>query len=222
MPKHNGHRAKVYLLNAHTVVRLGLAHLIRKSLELNIAGESDSGRSCLKDISKHKPGLLIMGLHLPDMNGLEFIKRVRSRFPHLPILVLSSYEESLYAQRCLLAGAKGFVGMREDPAVLLAGIQKVLEGHAFVSAAISKVLRRKKRKSVDFVKPSLDRLSNRELEVFRLVGEGLRTTRIAKILGLSHKTIECYRENIKVKLNLSHASDLLQNAIQFCRLEIRR
>lgn len=219
MSKHSDHPSRIYLLDAHPVVRLGLAHLISKESKLKIAGESDNAGGCLEDLAHQAPDLLIMGLNLPGVNGLEFIKKLRTQFPSLPILVLSIYEESLYAQRCLRAGARGFIPKREGAAILLEGIRKVLKGHIFVGSAVSEILLAKPGSSGGTWSCSLDLLSNRELEVFRLVGKGLRTTQIGRTLGLSHKTIESYREKIKVKLNLSHASELLQSAIQFDRFE---
>ena len=219
MPIHTVRRSKIYLLDAHPVVRLGLTYLIKNEPSLKVVGESSNAARCLKDLSKQQPDLLIMGLSLPGMSGLEFSKKLRSQFPDLPILVLSTYGESLYAQRCLRAGARGFISKREGPAALLEGIRRVLKGHIFVGAAVSEIMLRKDGHASGLPDISLDLLSNRELEVFRMVGQGLRTTQIARTLGLSHKTIESYREKIKVKLNLSHASDLLQSAIQFNHLE---
>ena len=219
MSNHLHRSSRIYLLDAHTVVRMGLKYLVRDEPKLKIAGESGNATRGLKDLSKQKPDLLIMGLNLPGTYGLEFIKKLKSKFPELPILILSTYEESLYAQRCLRAGAKGFITIREGPTALLMGIRKVLKGHIFVGTPVSEILLQKVGQSSDLPEPSLDLLSNRELEVFRLVGQGLRTTEIAHTLGLSHKTIESYREKIKIKLNLSHASELLQSAIQFARLE---
>jgi len=219
MSIHSKLSSKIYLLDAHAVVRLGLTHLLRNDPKLKIIGESDNAIGCLKDLQKKKPDLLIMGLSLPGMNGLTLIKKLKSQFPGLYILVLSTYGECLYAQRCLLAGARGFIGKREGPAGLLEGIRKVLRGHIFVGSAVSQILLRKSGSLSVLPESSLDLLSNRELEVFRMIGQGLRTTQIARNLDLSHKTIEAYREKIKVKLNLTHASELLQSAIQFDHLE---
>lgn len=219
MHKRSHRHAKIYLLDAHPVVRMGLTHLIQNESTYKIVGESGDSVSALKDLSALQADILIMGLHLHAMNDLEFIKSLKSECPTLPVLVLSTYEEALYAQRCLRAGARGFISKREGPAALLEGIQKMLKGQLFVGASMSEILHRHTGRLGEVTESSLDLLSNRELEVFRLVGNGLRTIEIAKALGLSHKTIESYREKIKLKLNLTHASELLQSAIQFNRLE---
>jgi len=219
MPKRSHRYANIYLLDAHPVVRMGMTHLIQNKSTFKIVGESGDSVSALRDLSALQADILIMGLLLRGMNGLEFIKSLKSEFPTLPVLVLSTYEEALYAQRCLRAGARGFISKREGPAALLEGIQKVLKGQLFVGASMSEILHRHTGRLGEVAESSLDLLSNRELEVFRLVGKGLRTTEIGKTLGLSHKTIESYREKIKVKLNLSRSSELLQSAIQFNHLD---
>lgn len=203
---------KVLIVDDHPIFCLGMSELINKEDDLFVCGSVESaGRTC-DAIRELAPDLAIVDISLKDGNGIDLVEQIKSSFPGIPVLVLSMYDESLYAERALIAGARGYIMKQEAVASVVEAIRKVLAGEVYASAAVKeKVFQR--LTSTQSGKSPLDVLTNRELEVFRLVGEGLSTKEIAERLHLSIKTIGTYRENIKEKLNLKHFTELVKYAV---------
>ncbi len=214
-PKH-----RIMLVDDHPVLRRGLAQIINRHPALLVCGEADQASSALAMVEESRPDLVVVDLSIKAGDGLELIKAIKAQHPKVFLLVLSMHDENLYAERALRAGAHGYI-MKEEPSELvLSAIQAVIDGDVFLSD------RMKRRMLEDFVEGprrieglSLRDLSDRELEVLRLVGNGFGTRQIANRLHLSVKTIESYRENLKHKLRVRSGSELVQQAIQWTKKE---
>ena len=206
---------RVFLVDDHPIVRKGLAQLIDHEPDLIVVGQGEEAFQSLRDIKQIKPDLVIVDVSLKDSDGLELLKEIKSQFPELPVLVLSMHDESLYAERALRSGAGGYVMKQEAPQTLLAAVRSVLAGQVYVSSKMGATLLqrmvggRKKTAALP-----MDRLTDRELEIFRMIGEGKSMKEIADKLFLSVKTIEAHREHIKEKLNIKKSSELLRYAIR--------
>ena len=211
-------KAKVFLVDDHASFREALAEVIDHQEDLAVSGTADDAHRALPAIEAAKPDIAVIDICLAGKTGIELIKDLRVRCPNLPILVLSMYQESLYAEHALWAGAKGYVMKEESIHNVLVAIRRVLAGAVYVSEKMAaRVLKEVAAgRPGEFISP-LERLSDRELEVFRLIGQGYRTHQIAEKLHLSEKTIEAYRANIREKMNLKDATELLQQAIRWAQ-----
>jgi DNA-binding NarL/FixJ family response regulator len=213
-------KKKVFVVDDHAVLRRGLAQLVAQEPDLVICGEAADARAALEGMEKTRPDVAVVDVSLPDASGIELIKDIKVRWPKLPVLVLSMYDESFYAERVLRAGASGYVTKGEASEKVIEGIRQILRGEPYVSEKVASRMICKFVKGVPGSKDfSIDALSDREFEVFELIGQGLQTRQIAARLHLSVKTIDTHRENIKRKLGLSKAPELLQRAIQWVRYE---
>jgi DNA-binding NarL/FixJ family response regulator len=204
--------ARILVVDDHPIVRFGIRQMISGEPSLSICCEADSADAALQWVQSSKADLAIVDLSLGQGTGLELIRRLHDASPNLPVLVLSMHDEALFAERALRAGARGYIMKQEAIAGLVHAIQQVLSGRIYVSDRLSqRVLGRLGR---DDVSPGghLGNLTDRELEVFEMIGRGLHTATIAEQLGVSVKTIETYRSNIKTKLNLKDAADLIRYA----------
>ena len=209
-------RKKIFIVEDHPITREGLKVLLESEETLEVCGEAESEREALEKLSSLQPDLLIVDITLKGSSGLDLIQYVRKKYPRLPILVLSMHEEEIYAQRVLSAGALGYVMKHEDSRCLLEAVHTVLKGEIYLSEKMAKKILYQMARG-KFQKGGIESLSNRELEVFRLIGEGLGVKEIAERLFLSVKTVETYRERIKEKLGIETAAELTQFAIQWCR-----
>ena len=208
--------ARIFLVDDHPLVRHGMRQLIEGEPELSVCGEADSIQQTLLMLNNIVPDLIIIDLSLPDGNGLELIKHVLARFPDFSILVSSMHDESMFAERALKLGAKGYISKSADGDEVLKAIKKILKGHIYISNRLSEQLAQNNTQSTNSTELSpINLLSNRELEVFELIGRGLATGEIASNLNLSIKTIETHRANIKKKLGLVNAGELTRRAIQW-------
>jgi DNA-binding NarL/FixJ family response regulator len=201
-------RKRVLLVDDHALVRHGIAELVNSTPELEVVGEVANAQSALRAVAELAPDLIVLDLSLPDAAGIELVKRLRARDANVRILVYSMHEDSLYAQRALRAGAQGYVNKSESGDRLLAAMREVLESRICVSSRTSanllhELVGGERRKS-----SSLERLTDRELEIVQLIGSGMTTRDIARHLSLSIKTIDSHRANIKAKLGLRTASEL--------------
>ncbi len=208
-------KRKIFLVDDHPIVRQGLAQLINNETDLIVVGQGEDAYQSLRLIRDAKPDLILVDISLKDSDGIELLKDLKSHSPDLPALVLSMHDESLYAERALRAGASGYVMKHEPPQTLLAAIRAVLSGEVYVSgkmgaALLQRMVGGKKR---DGGLP-MDRLTDRELEIFRMIGGGKSVKEIADKLFLSVKTIEAHREHIKEKLNFKSSAELLRFAIR--------
>lgn len=213
-------KAKILIVDDHPVVRQGLIQLINQERDLTVCGEAGDSHGTLSAIETLKPDLAIVDISLPGVDGLELIKAIRARYSDLPVLVLSMYDESLYAGRALRAGAKGYVMKDKGAENLVTAIRQVLAGQLYVSERIaSKILRQFAAGGKEGIASPIDLLTDRELEVFRLIGGGLSTRRIAENLYLSIKTVESYRAHIKEKLQLETSTEMVKHAVQWVQTE---
>lgn len=209
--------ADVILIDDHPLLRKGLVRTIENEMDLHVVGQMDRAEEALDEIEDLDPDLAIVDLSLPGMGGLELIKHLQSRAPEVQALVVSRHDEGLYAERCLRAGARGYVMKQEAGDVIVEAIRKVLNGRIYVSDEINeRLLQSMAEGGQERVTQSpLEVLSDREPEVFELTGEGLSTREIADRLNLSVKTIESYRSRIKGKLHFNSANELMQHAVQW-------
>jgi len=206
----------ILIVDDHPIMRRGLAELINLEKDLVVCGEADSVKTALEFIKTHKPRVALVDLSLKNENGLELIKDIKARFPTVLMLVLSMHDEAFYAERALRAGAKGYIMKQQATTQVLVAIRRILGGDVYLSDLMSsKVLRKVTGEKDHKTDSSVERLSDRELEVFRMIGTGLGTRQIAEKLSRSVKTVETYREHIKLKLDLKDSSELVQNAIQW-------
>ena len=206
-------KAKVLLVDDHPVVRQGFAQLITQTPDLEVCGETDDATKAMAAIKAVAPDVVIVDLSLDGTSGLDLIGRIKSQRARLPILVLSMHDETLYAERSLRAGARGYVTKDRPIETILAAIRRVLAGEIYLSDRMSgRLLQRIVSGTPEATQSLVGTLSNRELQVFELVGHGHGTRDIAEKLHLSVKTIDTHRENIKRKLHLSDAIELHQQA----------
>jgi DNA-binding NarL/FixJ family response regulator len=215
-------RIGVLLVDDHPIVRRGLTHFINQEADMHVCGEAECMESCLKHFEGGAADIVIVDIALRGASGIELIKRLHARFPELPILVLSMHDESTYAERALRAGARGYVMKHEPPAKVVEAIRDLVRGvkDLYVSEQmVARILRHVARQP-DPVASPMDRLSDRELEVFQRIGAGRGTREIAEELHLSVKTIETHRAHIKQKLGLKGATELVHCASHWVRDQV--
>jgi DNA-binding NarL/FixJ family response regulator len=216
----NAGKRRVVIIDDHPLVRQGLVQLINLRSGHTVIGEADTAARGLEIVRKEQPDLVIMDMSLPQSDGLELVKQIKSEFPRLPMLIISMHDERVYAERVLRAGARGYLMKKEPSEKVFQAIDNVLRGEIFVSDRVKQDMLEYsatgRRPFQDGGSP-LDHLSDRELQVFQLLGNGIPTREIAQQLHLSVKTIECYRENLKVKMNLRSGAELVQRAIQWSK-----
>src|SRR5882757_1789741 len=206
-------RIRVLLVDDHAVVRFGISQLINREPDLQVCGEEEDASEALTAINNLKPDLVIADISLKDSSGLELMRNIKAQDPKLPVLVVSAHDESIYAEIAFRAGALGYLMKDQALEKVIPAIRRVLSGSIYVSDALAaKMLQRQVRGQTDISKSPVSGLSDREMEVFQLIGRWKKTRDIAEELHLSIKTIEYYREQIKKKLNLKSASELTQYA----------
>jgi DNA-binding NarL/FixJ family response regulator len=212
LPDQSGAPARILVVEDHPIVRLGIRQMLAEEPSLAICGEADSPDTALEAARTSNPDLAVIDLTLRDGSGLELIRSLHSVQPRLPILVLSIHDEALFAERAIRAGARGYVMKQAAITGLVHAIQQVLSGRMYVSERISQGLLERLGSDAAAATGRLGNLTDRELEVLELVGQGFTTAAIAERLGVSVKTIETYRSNIKTKLELKDAADLIRFA----------
>jgi DNA-binding NarL/FixJ family response regulator len=206
---------KIFIVDDHPMMRDGLAQLIAKESGLIVCGEADDAAQALEQIEKLKPDLALVDITLRSTNGLELIKDLAIRVPSTAVLVISMHDESLYAERVLRAGGQGYVMKQEGGKKLMEAIRHVLSGKTYVSEKMSaKILDIFSGRKTDSSSP-VEKLTDREFEVFQLLGQGRSTKEIADKLHVSPKTIEVHRVNIKQKLNIGTAPELIRFAVRW-------
>jgi DNA-binding NarL/FixJ family response regulator len=214
--------ARVFLVDDHPIVRQGLALLIDREADLAVCGEADGGFGVLLAISDLQPAIVVLDISLNGPDGLDLLKTIRMRDPNLPVLVLSMHDELTYAERALRAGANGYIMKQEATEKVLIAIRRILHGEMYLSERLTdRMLRHFVRGSAPTPDSPLSNLSDRELEVFRLIGDGHATRQIADELHISVKTVESYQAHIKEKLALRSARELVQHAIKWSVSENR-
>lgn len=215
-----GKKARILLVEDHAVVRFGISQLINRQADMVVCGEEEDASHAMMAIEKLKPDLVIADISLKDSSGLELMRNIKATHPRLPVLVVSVHDESVYAEIAFRAGALGYLMKGEALEKVLVAIRRVFGGAVYVSDAMAaKLLQKQVRGQADAQASPVSLLSDRELEVFQLLGQWKTTRQIAQELHLSIKTIEYYREQVKRKLNLTSAAELTQHATAWVQRE---
>ena len=208
-------KSRIVIVDDHAIVRQGLAELINDQPDLVTCGDAESPPTALKVIAEAQPDAVVVDVSLAAGDGIELCRQIHEQWPAIGILVLSMHDETLYAERVLRAGALGYIMKQAPQETVMAAIRRVLKGETYLSDKMAAKLLRSftgHRASADA--PPLERLSDRELQIFRLIGQGRSVKDIADELFLSPKTVETHKEHIKQKLNLHSSNDLLRYAIE--------
>jgi DNA-binding NarL/FixJ family response regulator len=207
---------RLLIVDDHPMMRTGLAQLIGSEPDLQVTAEADDARQALAAVGTNQFDLALLDISLPDKNGIELIKDLRAVQPGLMILVVSMHDEMIYAERVLRAGGRGYIMKQEGGQKFLHAIRQVLAGQIFVSDKMSaRILEIFSRRPPEASASPMQHLSDREFEVFQLIGKGIGTRAIAEQLHLSVKTVEVHRANLKKKLNLQRAPDLVRAAVRW-------
>lgn len=211
-------KKRILIVEDHPIFRLGMSELINEEDDLVVCGDADDVGNAWNAIRELKPDLVIVDITLKSSDGIELVKEINRHCRGLPVLVLSMHDESLYAERALLAGARGYIMKQEAMEFVVKAIHHVLDGKVYASERVKEnILQKIIDQPYTNNKSPVYKLTNRELEVFQLIGQGLTTKEIAGRLNLSVKTIGTYRERIKEKLNLKHAAELVRYAVHWAQ-----
>lgn len=208
-------KKQILIVDDHPMMRQGLAQLINHEPDLHVCCEADTANQALKAIPEHKLDLLLADISLPGKNGLELIKDVRALYPKLPVLVISMHDEAVYADRVLRAGGRGYIMKQEGGKMLMVAIRQVLSGGIYVSNKMSSRILEIFSGAANKSDSPLELLSDREFEIFQLIGQGKGTREMAGQLLLSVKTVEVHRANIRKKLRLKTGADVVHYAIRW-------
>ncbi len=209
-------KKKILIVDDHPLVRTGIRSLLEQERDFEVAGEAESRTEVIEFLASQKPDLVLLDISLRGSDGIEVTKAIRCEYEDVPILIVSMHDEALYAERALRAGANGYIMKQEVAENVVKAIRQVLSAKIYVSDAMrQKVLRDLTQPNADIKSTPMERLSDRELEVFRMIGEGKGTREIAQALNLSIKTIETYRAHIKEKLSIKSAAELARVAVNW-------
>jgi DNA-binding NarL/FixJ family response regulator len=209
-------KTQIYLVDDHEFVRESLAYLLSQESDLAVCGEADNALRAEKEILAKRPDLAVLDISLNGSSGFDLIKTLHTEIPHLRIVILSMHDEKLYAERCIRAGAHGYVMKRESSKRIVGTIREVLAGKRCVSEQMASVFAEKFMDGGNTQEEAiLAKLSDRELEVFNLLGQGLASRKIAATLNLNLKTVQAYCARIKQKMHFTTATELLREAIRW-------
>src|SRR5215831_8297072 len=219
-PEKHSAKSRILILEEHPLLRYGVAHFLNSQPDMIVCGETDNIRDACHKLQEYKPQLLLTALRLGTGDSLEFLKALKSERPNLFILVYSLFEETIFAERALRAGADGYVMKKAPKEELLMAIRDIVNGEIYVSRDVAMRAFKKSLETRPETYPArsieaLENLSDREMHVFHLLGSGLGTRQIAHSINLSVKTVESHRENIKHKLGLSCSRDLVERATKY-------
>lgn len=206
---------KVFIVDDHPLVREGLANLINQQTDMEVCGDAEDSAGAISAIQTTNPDVVLVDISLKNESGLELVKTLRNQFPELAVIVLSMHDEALYAERALHAGARGYVMKRETTKNVLTAIRRVFEGDIYVSdRVVNSMAKRMSSRKTAAAEP-VERLSDRELEIFRLLGQGRTPSQIAEDLRLSLKTVQAYCARAKEKFGVTSLTELLRAAIRW-------
>ena len=209
-------RRRILLVDDHPFMRAGLGQLIDCQPDLVVGGEAGNPAEALQALARQRPDLILTDLTMPGRSGLEFIKDLRAAHPEIPILVVSMHDEAVYAERVLRAGARGYIMKEAGGENLLGAIRQVLRGEVYVSHKMSaRILEDLSRRRPRGSTSPIERLTDREFEVFQLIGQGKGTREIAAELHLSPKTVDVHRSHLKEKLGLPDSTALIRHAVRW-------
>lgn len=212
-------KTQIFIVDDHPIFRKGLVQLVNEEEDMEVCGEAEDVFTATKKIRQAMPDLVIADITLKDTSGLELVKFINDNNLNIPVLVLSMHDEKIFAERALKSGAKGYIMKQEMSGNVTSAIRHVLAGKIYVSDEINdRILSSMMGRSVDGAPPEIEKdpssvLTDRELEIFRMMGKGYRRNEIGKALNLNVNTIGTYRERIKEKLNLSSSNELMARAI---------
>jgi DNA-binding NarL/FixJ family response regulator len=210
------HATRVLIVDDHELLRQGMRLMIGNEPDLEICGEAEDEAEAMRQVGESRPDLAIVDIGLKSGNGLDLIKRIKAHDPSVRVIVSSMHDERLYGERALRAGAEGYVNKQDPARTIIYAIRHVLEGKMYFSEEFTnRVLQRARGGDEAFQDSPIDVLSDRELEVFRLVGQGLTSREIANKLHVSSSTVDTYRERLKTKLNLKGGAELVHQATQW-------
>jgi DNA-binding NarL/FixJ family response regulator len=206
---------RILVVEDHPLVRAGLRSFVDAEADLMVCGEASTARDAIELARTQNPDLVLVDISLEDGNGIDLIKRLKAKHPALRMLVCSMHDESLFAERALNAGAHGYINKHQAAEEVLDAIREVLAGHVYLSEEMVERVITGFAKKKEGGSSGIEALTDRELEVFGLIGQGLSTSKIAERLQLSVKTIETHREKIKRKLQLPSGGELVRHAVQW-------
>lgn len=209
-------RTRVFVIDDHPAIREALASTINSKLDMRLVGESGSAQQALRQIERNTPDVVIVDISLDDAHGLDLVEEIRDRWPSVRIIVFSMYDESVYAERAIRAGASGYIMKSEPTQSVVSAVQSVSEGEVYLSRRMSSRILSKVIRQQDYqLGSATEKLTDREMTVFQKLGEGHSVRDIASQLDLSRKTIETYRRRAKEKLGFETVAELLQYAVQW-------
>ena len=211
----NDRKHLVFIVDDHPLVREGLANLINQQDDLAVCGEAEDSAEAIAGIARTQPDVALIDISLKNESGLELVKNLTNQFPEVALIVVSMHDEALYSERALRAGAKGYVMKRETTKSVLTAIRRVLQGEIYVSDPVASAMARRLTSSRKAAASPVERLSDRELEIFRLLGQGRTTSQIAEDLRLSLKTVQAYCARAKEKFGVDSLTELLRAAIRW-------
>ena len=206
---------RVVVVDDHPLIRRGLSDILNREPDFEVCAEASTILEGLAAARETEPSVMTIDLTLRDGSGLELIKEIKAAFPQIRMLVSSMQDESLYAERCQRAGANGYINKEVPPETVIAALRKIVQGEIYLSPEMSRRLLNRMVSGQDSDGSTVAKLTDRELEVFEEIGRGQTTREIAEKLGVSHKTIETHRANIKQKLVVKNATQLVQRAVHW-------
>ncbi|MDD4871677.1 MAG: response regulator transcription factor [Kiritimatiellae bacterium] len=213
-------KKRVFIVDDHPIVRYGITRILNNEHDFTVCGDAESAEKALAAIGNLHPDIIIVDISLKDMDGLQLTRTIRARYPNLPIVILSMHDERIYAHKALRAGANGYIMKEESSEKLVLAIRQILKGDIFVSAQVQKnVLHAYASKEGARETPVINKLSDREREIFLLVGAGHTSKSIANKLNLSVKTIETHRSRIKQKFGLDGSARMTLAAVEWAKRE---
>ncbi|MGH8019604.1 MAG: response regulator transcription factor [Opitutaceae bacterium] len=218
MDNNSPRRSKIILVDDHPITCQGVAALIDQQIDMCVCGQASTAPQGLALVAKLEPDVAVVDVSLKGANGIEFVKSALAMRPKLLVLMMSMYDETLYAPRAFRAGARGYIMKHEASDEILTALRRIVDGKTCIGARLKDKLAESVLASrSDEIEDSVRKLSDREMEVFQLIGDGYATRQIAASLNLSVKTIDSYREHLKIKLDLPDAQNLLQYAIRWTK-----
>ncbi|MBU1340132.1 MAG: response regulator transcription factor [Proteobacteria bacterium] len=207
-------KIKIMIVEDHPIFRMGMTEMINREKDMTVCGDAEDVAGALNSIEKEMPDIIVVDLSLKNSNGIDLVKEVSEKYKAISCLVLSMHDESLHAERCIMAGAKGYIMKQEASISVVKAIREILSGNLYVSNTImSHILTKFRHQPAALHESPLKHLTDREMEIFQFIGRGYASGEIAKRLNISVKTIGTYRERIKAKLNINHSGRLVRQAV---------
>ncbi len=206
---------KILIVDDHPMMRKGMAMTLDEEMDFEVAGQANSAEEALSWMQNNEVDFAVIDISLPGMNGIELVKHIRQMYPEVKMLVISRHEEDLYAERAIKAGARGYIMKVDAGEKVVQAVRTISRGGLYVSEKVSQRILMQMTGGADMDQDPIHQLSDRELEVFELIGRGHNSKEIAEQLHVSVKTVETYRSRIKEKLDIEHSGQMVQRAVQW-------